>query len=200
MIRQHCRLTPAALYAVEFQRRLSTLLGRRFGLDADDIAQHEVERLLRRIDEVMATYPVAEVYASVRAGHAAQDHLRRNAVQRGEGARTSTDADGRVRRGRVVLSGDAPGEAVEDGCLFDRLPDSAASIAETVVDQFETHRLLEQALLTLPADQVDVLTLVDGHGYTVKEAGALLGVARETASRRRASALRSLAGQFADAA
>ncbi len=200
MIRQRCRLTPAAHYAVEFQRRLSTLLGRRFGLDADDIAQHEVERLLRRIDEVMATYPVAEVYASVRAGHAAQDHLRRNAVQRGEGARTSKDADGRLRRGRVVLSGDAPVEAMYDGCLFDGLADRAALTAETIVDRFETHRLLEQAMLNLPADQVDVLTLVDGHGYTVKEAGALLGVARETASRRRASALRSLAGQFATAA
>ena len=200
MIRQHSNLTPAAYYAVAFQRRLSTLLGRRFGLDAEDIAQQETERLLHRIEETMASYPVATLYAAVRAGHAAQDHLRRNAVQRGEGARTLQDADGRIRRRRVVLSGDAATGPEQDGSLFDRLAAGGAALDEVVVERLESQRLLDQALLHLPADQADVLTLVDGYGYTVKEAGAVLGMARETASRKRARAMRTVAGQPATAA
>ena len=183
-------LSPTDAYVVEFQRRLAALLASRFRHDADDIAQHEAERLCRRVGEIMAAYPSATVYANVRAGHATQDHLKRAAVQRGEGA----------RGGRSVISGDAVVDADSGVSLFDVHQPAGLALEEEVIMRAESERLVRQAMLRLPADQARVIALVDGLGYSVTEAADSLGIARETASRKHSRALWAAASALASAA
>ena len=60
------------------------------------------------------------------------------------------------------------------------------------VERIDDIALMRAALLALPQRQRTVLYMVDGQGYTVTEAAHTMGVTRETASRDRAAAYRTL--------
>jgi RNA polymerase sigma factor (sigma-70 family) len=197
-------------YVVGFHRRLRTLLSRRGGVvDIDDVVQAECLALLGKLAETVAAYPRPETYAAVRArgGRAAIDYGRAESAQRGAGAVHQFDDDGRRIRGRQIVNGDGvhhdachdhyddrPGKRGAKGTYFDvhayRIPDHGTEYA----DQAVVSEQLRQALLRATPEQRTVLVLVDGYGYTVTEAAAYLGVARETVSRLRSKAYRAVRG------
>lgn len=184
-------IDPIQAYIIEFQQRMTMILAPKYRSDADDIAQREVERLLKRTKLVMEAYPSPTTYAMVRAKHAGQDHLRRMAVQQGLGAATFQDAEGNWTRHRSSISGDAPLGADVALTLFDTLP-ASGDMEEQLVESIERHRMLQQAMISVPRKQMQALALVDGYEYTTIEAGDMLGTARETVSRNKQKALKAL--------
>jgi RNA polymerase sigma factor (sigma-70 family) len=196
-------------YVVAFQRRLRVLLGRHRVIDIDDVVQAESLALLGKLAAIIAAYPRPEIYAAVRArgGRAAIDYGRTESAQRGAGAIHKFDEDGHRLKGRQIVSGDGihhdahrnhyderPGTRGPNGTYFDvhacLIPDHGAQFAE----QAAMSEQLRQALLRATPEQRTVLLLVDGHGYTVTEVAAHLGVARETVSRRRTKAFQAARG------
>jgi RNA polymerase sigma factor (sigma-70 family) len=138
----------------------------------DEVLQQEALRLMESLDSVMRRYPQPEAYAHVRGSgrRALIDHLRKEAVQRGAGARNT----------RIVLDIDS-----EYGSPASAGPD----LAEEFVEADASARLLAQALVKVPARDAALLWRVKAEGVTVVEAAAEVGIVRETASRKIASAL-----------
>lgn len=171
--------TAAQQWVFEFTRHLSrALVGTCRVYDLGDIVDSEAVRVLERIDVVMSHWTPAR-YAAVRAsgGRATIDHARREAAQRGEGARHE----------RTVTQLDAP-----------RFDDDPTTIAESITDGVEPsgtivdRDLLQRALLGISADERRLVGLVHLVGLSVTEAANEIGIARETASRRLGRALGAL--------
>lgn len=188
-------------YVTVVLRRLTILLaGRAPASVIDDVVQSELLRLIEHLGEIMAKYPEPVAYAAARGtgGRALIDHVRRDNVQRGRGAK------GR----RSVLGGDTA--HVRLGIGGYHLPGTGSNYeAAARESDLELHSatadnpsldLLRASLAQLPDDQRTLIVLVDCHGYSVTHAAALLGVRRETAARKHSaavSALRSLAAAAA---
>jgi DNA-directed RNA polymerase specialized sigma24 family protein len=120
----------------------------------------------------MRRYPQPAAYAHVRTSHrrALVDHLRKEAVQRGAGARNT----------RVVVDIDAE---------FDTPAAVGPDFAEAYVEADANARMLAQALVKVPARDAALMRRVKGEGVAVSDAAVEFGMARETASRKLASAL-----------
>lgn len=151
--------------------------------DPGDLADEISAEVLEQPESVMARYPDPVRYARERVRHAGISLDRRDRVQRGEGARLFTVADGSQRPGRVGVAGDA---AVGEGgpSLFSLLSDPQSGFDEAAVEHLMASALLRQAAAGLTREQLFELMLVDGLGYEVTEVAALLGQCRETVSRR----------------
>jgi RNA polymerase sigma factor (sigma-70 family) len=201
--------TPAS-YVVRFHDRLRVmLLGRGDVNDIKDVVQTECLALLDGLDDTMAAYPNPYHFAAVRAqgGRAVIDHRRRESVQRGGGAHVY-DKDGNRVRGRDVLDGhdayrdqrfdeydDRPGKGGLAGTYFEVYAARTPDLATQFVEEVTVNDQLRQALLRATPVQRTVLLLIDGQGYTVTEAAAELGLARETVSRQRSKAYRAIRRQ-----
>ena len=182
-------------YTETFYRRIRALLrATNTSGEADDIASAEVVSLLEKLPTVMASYADPYVYASVRAsaGRAAVDYLRKQSVQAGRGARNE----------RRVVNGDGiyhdifadhydgqPGVNGRQGTYFSVFSAELPDFEGSIVDRFESDRLMRQALMSVPRDQRAVLMLVDYMGYTVTTAASILGLRRETVARKRTKAI-----------
>ena len=182
-------------YTETFYRRIRGLLrATNKSGDADDIASAEVISLLEKLPTVMASYEDAFVYASVRfkSGRAATDYLRKQSVQAGRGARNE----------RRVVNGDGiyhdifadhydgqPGVNGRQGTYFSVFSAELPDVEGSIVDRFESDRLMGQALTSVPPDQREVLMLVDYMGYTVTAVAKKLGLRRETIARKRTKAI-----------
>lgn len=156
-------------YVTAFRDRLRRGLRPFAGADLDDVVQHEVLLLLQRLEQKMASHPSPIALAAGRA----------------QGGRAWID----YRRPRRFASF---GEWLEDG----RASTNATFVAATTMASFDDvtieNHMLRQALLRLPADQREVIILIDVCGYSVNEAAAMRGERRETTSRKRRDAYRSL--------
>lgn len=179
-------------YITTFQRRLTLLLARNgAGQHTGDIVSTETVRLFENITAIMAKYPDPAGYAQIRAtgDRALVDYIRHDNAQRGRGA----------LGGREVIDGESAVICRSTGTPLGTAFDVWDLRLSETHDEFTAHLersdqrdLLRAALVRLPADQREVLLLVDGYGYTVTEAAAAMGIARETAARKRSAAKRTL--------
>ena len=179
-------------YITTFQRRLTLLLARNgAGQHTDDIVSTEVLRLVEHLSSIMVKYPDPVGYAQIRATgrRALVDYVRSDNAQRGRGAYGGRD----VINGETAIINQRNDKPL--GTAYDvwdqRTSDTHDEFAATI-EVADQRNLLNAALLPLPADQREVLLLVDGYGYTVTEAATATGVARETAARKRSAAKRTL--------
>ncbi|MCB0983431.1 MAG: sigma-70 family RNA polymerase sigma factor [Ilumatobacter sp.] len=167
--------------------------------DPGDLADEVAAEVLEQPESIMARYPDPVRYARERTRHAGISLDRRDRVQRGEGARLFTGADGQLRPGRTGVAGDAPvGEG--GSSLFSLLADPHGGFDDATVDQLVAAERLRLALEGLTRQQATELLLVDGLGYEVKEVAALFGQCRETVSRRLSHARRQVRQQLVPAA
>jgi len=188
-------ITPAALeqgvrigrasrlewYCLELSRQVLRRLTKR--ADADDVAQRVVERLLQDPERLMAEYPSPAQYAAAATAHTAIGEDRRNRGQRCEGTRLRVLDDRTVQARRQWISGDALGPDGEPGA-FERHADDSELLDERVARQLDASLLAGHAVAGLSDDDRRALHLVHVLGHTVKEVAELMGVRRETMSRR----------------
>lgn len=171
------RLDERAQYMVAFSVHLRTILSRsRHPHVVDDTVSRETLRVLERASRFMQAYPDPHVLARVVAsgGRAVIALGRAENVQRGAGSM------GR----RAVFSIDYGIEQWE--------ADPADLRQANALSQVEDRMTLQALMAPLSKRQRTLLLLVDGYGYTVTEAAAELGIARETAARERTRAYRAI--------
>jgi RNA polymerase sigma factor (sigma-70 family) len=170
-------------YAAAVLREAVRLLGRRRpAMDVDDIAAEVVEQFLARPGEVMARYPDPAHFARAAARRRSIAWDRQQRGQRGAGVRLVEAPDGTLAPRRTVISGNAPGES--GGEVFGGVADERPAVEDVAVGAVDEAVLLEQCLAGMSRTDREVLMLVDGYGFTVKEVADRLGVRRETVSRR----------------
>ncbi len=171
-------------YVVAVHQEIVRLSIRQYGADAPhDVAQDVVETLLGKIDRIMAHYADPVVYARVAYRHATVQAGRRDRVQRGEGSRLFTRADGTRAPGHVVVSGDAVTHD-DDRCLFDTLEGRGEAIDDAVAAFLDARRQISQAWHAVSRRDRSAYFAVRGLGYPVTEVAASLGIRRETLQRR----------------
>ena len=137
------------------------------GHDVDDVISFAVLRLLKKYDSVVAKNPDPIVFARRSIRNLGHDYHRRQAVQRGEGARNE----------RAIGSLDFGAAADSIGGV---VPDFSAGY----VDEVERMQRIEKISAALTPEQMRLLTLVDGHDMTVSEVAKIVGLRRETVSRK----------------
>jgi DNA-directed RNA polymerase specialized sigma24 family protein len=149
-------------------------------IDAHDLAQEVVISALQTGPSLMDRYPRATTYANARFDHGRTDWHRRQAVQRGEGAR--------FERQQMSLNGPAPvGEWTWDDVVV--TGDVTSETAHQQLASAETRSFVRRCLDPCRAR---ALLAVKGYGVPVATYARSIGVARETASRWVASATRDL--------
>lgn len=179
----HRHATAVDRYAVAVCREVERLVARRRPGDAHDIAIDVVERFLPQAPSIMARYPVPQRYAAVATSHATITFDRRERVQRGEGVRLVVGADGTVTPRRRYHSGNV--SLIEGGDeVFAIVPDTAEAVDVVATDRVHHDELLERCLTGVPRRDREVLMLVDGKGWSVQDLAHVVGVRRETLSRR----------------
>jgi RNA polymerase sigma factor (sigma-70 family) len=154
--------------------------------DAKDAAATAVVKLLPNVTRALESYPSAQVYAGAVARSTVEDFFRAQRAQRGEGARLVTDprdATRQVTKRTVVALND---EAV-------RHRDTLDLEAEVVEEG-----ALEALLSGLAPFDRRLVRAIAVDGYTVSEVAYILGLTRETVSRRYHRCLRKLRAHLGD--
>ncbi|MEY4174007.1 MAG: hypothetical protein RI900_1172 [Actinomycetota bacterium] len=167
-------------YVVEFSNHLSSILSRRHGYHVvSEAVSRETLRVMERVDDYMRRYPDPRVLARVACtgSRAVIGLLRVDNAQRGAGSKGA-------RRVFSLSDDTAPGIDL----------DAKWGYIERC-DRYDDLQMLQALLAPLTKRQRELLLLVDGYGYTVTEAAARLGIARETAARDRSRAYRSIGVQ-----
>ena len=191
----------AGQYAAELHRRMTAILLARHRDPevAHDVASHETVAFLQRSAAIMQRYPSPASYAAARAAHGRSDHLRRERVQRSEGARLVVGPNETIRSGRQALSGDRVD------------PETGSTLWETHIERdpispynaVDEHSACQQLTNVLTEVQHHIVERVVLGGETVRAVAADLGIARETAQRKLRQALdvmRAVAEAWQDAA
>ena len=179
----HRLATAVDRYAVAVCHEVERLVARRRPGDAHDIAADVVERFLPQAPSIMARYPVPQRYAAVATAHATISFDRRERVQRGEGVRLVVGPDGTLAPRRRYQSGNVA--LVEGGDeVFAAVPDTAEAVDVAAIDRVYHDDLLQRCLTGVSRHDREVLTLVDGQGWSVQDVARRAGVRRETLSRR----------------
>lgn len=171
-------------YVVTFREGLLQRFGgahRRWGLEVDDIVSFATLELMTRLPQVIARHPDPLAYAGLRFRDVSRDYGRRQAAQRGEGARhtrtvASLDATVRVEPPQAVVTDDAVVQAIDDRLQVSRV------------------------MAALTGRERQVLVLCCAHDLTTEEAARRLGCARETVSRALSRAKRAGAKALGPAA
>lgn len=179
-------------YAAALRRSVVHALSRRDhfgGFGVDDVAQEVVLRFLEDPCRVMATYHEPWIYARASMSSRAVDLGRRDRAQRGEGSRLIATEDG-LRPGRIAVCLDSVGDG------GDRRVDLIGSAVVPSVEDTIVERLaLDDLLAVLNDEERWLLDCVGVQEYTVTEVAELLGLTRETVSRRLSSVRRVLLEQ-----
>ena len=136
------------------------------GQEVADVIQYTIVELLGRITYIMGKYPDPAHYVGARFSNVITDHGRRQAAQRGEGARyerkvTSANDEHTARKLEQVVWGDS----------FD------------LADHLDKFALVQKVKNVLTADQQRILDLVVVKGLSVTEVAKIVGKRRETVSR-----------------
>ena len=176
-------------YVVAFNVHLRTILSRSQSRHmVDEAVSRETLRVVEQADRLMRDFPDPHTLARVVAsgGRAIIGALRAEFVQRGAGIKG--------RRDVMRLHDDSDWvyehpDQRRPNCRRQREATAGHTELGATIDDLQ---LLKALLAPLSKRQRTVLMLVDGYGYTVTEAAAILGIARETAARDRSSAYRSL--------
>lgn len=155
-------------YQCGFYAELRRVLERSHPLDWEDIAAFGYLEKCGAIDQVMASHPDPVRFARISAANLGRDYFRREAAADGRGARF-----GRTKVG-------VPG--VEDMDLRDVW--ITDDIAGFVAGRIDHDALVAVGAAALTRDQWIAIHLVDVQGLAVSEAAELVGVRRETMSRR----------------
>lgn len=174
---------PRTAYITAFSNAMVRKLRARRPVDAHDIAQTEALAILPRLDAIMARYPNATTFASVRTPHALVQWDRGQNAQRGSGSRYIVNPDGSTSPLRAVLPLDSAFNEEDGTELSRRISVDNGDVAERVADSMHTVELLERCLLGMSDTDRQLLMLVDGHGVSVSDVAAARGTARETMSR-----------------
>jgi len=156
-------------YITRFYIELRRLLNGRFasiGLDVDDIVSYACVNLCGKVVSIMSKHPCPVTYARLHFKNATLDYGRRQAAQRGEGAR-------RTRKGASTASVHIAAE----------LERSLNRGGKDFTAQAEDRLLVNQIMASLPHFQQKVLRLCEMDGHTTIAAARILGVRRETVSR-----------------
>ena len=154
--------------------------------DAKDAAATAVVKLLPNVTRALESYPSAQVYAGAVARSAVEDFFRAQRAQRGEGARLVTDprdATRQVTKRTVVALND---EAARHRDTLDLEGDVVAQ------------RAVEALLSGLAPFDRRLVRAIAVDGYTVSEVAYILGLTRETVSRRYHQCLRKLRAHLGD--
>jgi RNA polymerase sigma factor (sigma-70 family) len=162
-------------YVLAFRDGLLRRFGgaqRRWGLEVDDIVSYATLELLARLPQVIVRHPDPLVYAAIRFRDVAHDYGRRQAAQRGEGA----------RRTRVVASLDPAHHPERVHAQY-----SDDALAQGVDDR----RRVSTVMSALSARERQVLTMCCAEDLTAEEVARRLGCARETVSRALSRAKRA---------
>ena len=158
-------------YICAYRSELLRLFGKRTrvnGHDVDDIVSYAVELVMEQIDFIVGKYPDPVVFARRQYTNKIHDYRRRIASQRGEGARFSRAIDSYD----VMANPDASVPSVID-------------FSDSVVESMERDEAMGRLREVLSDKEMEIVMMVDGHDYTVKEVAGHFGVRRETISRKR---------------
>lgn len=170
------------LYVEEVEKESLRLLVARHGrFDADDIVQEILLHLWVRLDEFMASYPDPVVYARAVCRNRGIDFRRRENSQRGAGTHNQ----------RPVLWGDAPHPETGE-CFFDNHDPVGDDVAELVVADLERDYRWAEIQIGVPPREFEAMRLTFVEGLTDAEAGAIMGVTRESVNRWKNSGKRRL--------
>ena len=137
------------------------------GQEVADVIQYTIVELLGRISYIMSKYPDPAHYVGARFSNVVTDHGRRQAAQRGEGARydrkvTSANDEHTARKLEQVAWGDS----------FD------------LADHLDKITLVQKIKTVLTAEEQRILDLVVVKGLSVTEVAKIVGQRRETVSRK----------------
>ena len=131
----------------------------------------------------MARFPNPAQFARGTALYTVISFARSERVQRGKGTQLADLGGGSFAPRRRYLSGNAT-LANSEFELFDTLVDTSESVADKVARECDIGALLARCLAGVSPIDCELLMLVDGMGYSVKEVATLVGQRRETVSRR----------------
>ena len=162
------------LYVTTYHAELGRLLSKQHisnGHDFNDIVSFGIIRLLKNYEKIVMRDPDPILFARRSAKNLARDYHRRQAAQRGEGARNE----------RQISS-----------LEFDASNDSLGGLIPDFTDEYLDKRdradQIDRISAALPQEQLDVLWEVEGLGKSVKKYADECGVRRETMSRRASKA------------
>ena len=153
------------------------------GSEVEDVVSFAVEILCANYEKVIIKHPCPVNYSGLRFANIVTDFGRRQAAQRGEGA----------RRTRVGKSLDAKHSAHDVARIHERQVFESA-------DQVDDALFVHEIMSSLPLFQQKVLRLCVMQEYTTIEAARVLGVTRETVSRALNGAKRNANKTFGAAA
>jgi RNA polymerase sigma factor (sigma-70 family) len=156
-------------YVLGVYQALETRLGNRVtykGQEVADVIQYTIVELLGRITFIMSKYPDPAHYVGARLSNVVTDHGRRQAAQRGEGARydrkvASANEEHTARKLEQFVSGDSL----------------------DIADHLDKIALVKKAKGVLSTEQQRILDLVAVDGISVTEVAKIVGKRRETVSR-----------------
>jgi RNA polymerase sigma factor (sigma-70 family) len=180
-------------YATELRIALRNRLRNNRHLDVDDVVASVLARFAANAQAIAEAYPEPRAYARATAYHAMVAYERAERAQRGAGCRLFQVRDAQAHPeapvalapGRAVVSGNVTvGSDPDAPQLFDTLAATAGAVDDEVVDRLDISACLREYLASVKPIERAGLWLVYGHGYSVTEAAAALGCARETLSRR----------------
>ena len=136
------------------------------GQEVADVIQYTIVELLGRISYIMGKYPDPAHYVGARFSNVVTDHGRRQAAQRGEGARYE----------RKVASANEEHTAR-------KLEQVVWSDSLDIADHLDKIALVKKVKGVLSAEQQRILDLVVVNGLSVTEVAKIVGKRRETVSR-----------------
>jgi RNA polymerase sigma factor (sigma-70 family) len=187
---------PSDTYMSVFEDELSRQLASRRVREAADIVQNELVALLARGADVETRYPSARKYARVRFRAAVSNHTRDEKKQRGEGAHACFDDNGRILRGRIVVSGDVPLTDESSSSFFEVSPSDAPDAFDELVERHANQDLLRRALLGTSEEARHLIGLAYVIEHTDAEIARFFGCARETVNRKKQAAVRQIRGNL----
>jgi RNA polymerase sigma factor (sigma-70 family) len=156
-------------YVIGVHKALADRFGNRStyrGQEVADVIQYTIVELLGRISYIMSKYPDPAHYVGARLSNVVTDFGRRQAAQRGEGARyerkvASANEEHTARRIEQFVSGDSL----------------------DIADHLDKIALVKKVKGVLSAEQQRILDLVVVKGLSVTEVAKIVGKRRETVSR-----------------
>lgn len=156
-------------YVIGVHQALAARFGNRAtykGQEVADVIQYTIVELYARISYIMSKYPDPAHYVGARLSNVVTDFGRRQAAQRGEGARfdrkvTSADEEHTARKLAQVVWGDS----------FD------------LADHLDKIALVQKVNDVLTIEQQRILDLVAVKGLSVTAVAKIVGKRRETVSR-----------------
>jgi RNA polymerase sigma factor (sigma-70 family) len=156
-------------YVIGVHRALADRFGNRStyrGQEVADVIQYTIVELLGRISYIMGKYPDPAHYVGARLSNVVTDFGRRQAAQRGEGARyerkvASANEEHTARKIEQFVSGDSL----------------------DIADHLDKIALVKKVKGVLSAEQQRILDLVVVKGLSVTEVAKIVGKRRETVSR-----------------